>query len=409
MDTQGDAFFFAFPTAPGALSAASEFTERLSGTGPIRVRVGVHTGTPLLGDEGYVGHDVHRAARVAAAGHGGQVLVSASTAPLVDVELIDLGEHRLKDLGAPERVFQLGEGEYAPLKSLYRTNLPVPPTPFLGREHELREVVEVLSRDDTRLVTLTGPGGSGKTRLLLQAAAETSEGFPDGIQWIPLAPLRDGSALDAAFAQALEVRERPGAATADSLARTFAGKRALIVVDNCEHVLDAAAEIIRLLVDTCPRLVVAASSRERLGLRAERIYAVPPMFASDGERLFVERASAKSPGFRGDDQVTAICEAVDELPLAIELAAAHVRSLSTRTIREHLAESLGILATRDRDVDSRQRTLEATIEWSYDLLETRNGAFFEVCRCSRAAAHLRPQRPSQEPTSTRSSRSSTRA
>jgi predicted ATPase/class 3 adenylate cyclase len=369
VDTQGDAFFFAFPTAPGALAAASELTERLATSGPIRVRVGLHTGTPLLGDEGYVGHDVHRAARVAAAGHGGQVLVSASTATLVEVELIDLGEHRFKDLSALERVYQLGEADFPPLKSLYRTNLPSPATPFLGREQELHGVVELLTRADARLVTLTGPGGSGKTRLALQAAAEASESFPDGIFWIPLAPLRDASALETTFAQSLEVREQSGVTATDSLVRTFAGRRALIVVDNCEHVLDAAATIIRALLGACPRLVVAASSRERLGLRAERIYAVPPMVASDGERLFVERALAVSPGFRSDDQVTAICEAVDELPLAIELAAARVRTLSTRTIREHLAESLGILATRDRDVDARQRTLQATIEWSYDLLD----------------------------------------
>ena len=369
VDTQGDAFFFAFPTAPGALAAASELTERLAVDGPIRVRVGLHTGTPLLSDEGYVGHDVHRAARVAAAGHGGQVLVSASTAALVEIELIDLGEHRFKDLSAPERVYQLGEGEFPSLKSLYRTNLPVPMTPFLGRERELLEIGELLTGEDARLVTLTGPGGAGKTRLALQAAAEASESFPDGVFWIPLAPLPDASALETAFAHSLEVREQTGVAATDSVARAFAGKRALIVVDNCEHVLDAAATIIRSLLEACPRLVVTASSRERLALRSERIYAVPPMVASDGERLFVERASAVSPGFRSDDHVTAICEAVDELPLAIELAAARVRSLSTRTIREHLAQSLGILATRDRDVDERQRTLEATIEWSYDLLD----------------------------------------
>ena len=210
MDTQGDAFFFAFPTAPGALDAASEFTERLAADGPIRVRVGVHTGTPFVGEEGYVGHDVHRAARIAAAGHGGQVLVSAATASLVDTELTDLGEHRFKDLGAPERVFQLGGGEFPALKSLYRTNLPIPATAFLGRERELREVVELLDREDARLVTLTGPGGAGKTRLTLQAAAEASDGFPDGVHWIPLAPLRDEAAIGATFAQALEIRDRQG-------------------------------------------------------------------------------------------------------------------------------------------------------------------------------------------------------
>ena len=143
VDTQGDAFFFAFPTALGALDAASQFTDRLAADGPIRVRVGVHTGTPFAGEEGYIGHDVHRAARIAAAGHGGQVLVSASTASLVDTELTDLGEHRFKDLAAPERVFQLGDGEFPALKSLYQTNLPIPATAFLGREREIREVVEL--------------------------------------------------------------------------------------------------------------------------------------------------------------------------------------------------------------------------------------------------------------------------
>ncbi len=180
VDTQGDAFFFAFPTAPGALSAAGAMTEALA-PGAIEVRAGMHTGTPLLTDEGYVGPDVHRAARIAAAGHGGQVLVSYSTAQLVEIELTDLGEHRLKDLGAPERIYQLGDGKFPPLKSLFRTNLPVPSTPFLGREGELADVLSLLSRDDTRLLTLTGPGGTGKTRLALQAAAEASGSFPDGI------------------------------------------------------------------------------------------------------------------------------------------------------------------------------------------------------------------------------------
>ena len=169
VDTQGDAFFFAFPTAPGAVAAASAMTDGLA-AGPIRVRGGLHTGTPLLAEEGYVGDDVHRAARVAAAGHGGQVLVSAATAGLVDVQLTDLGEHRFKDLAAPERVYQLGEGRFPPLKSLYRTNLPVPATSFLGRDQELAEIAGLL-QDGARLVTLTGPGGTGKTRLAIHGGA----------------------------------------------------------------------------------------------------------------------------------------------------------------------------------------------------------------------------------------------
>ncbi|MGH3136084.1 MAG: ATP-binding protein [Gaiellaceae bacterium] len=368
VDTQGDAFFFAFPTAPGALAAAADLTEALHPAGRIRVRVGLHTGTPLLGDEGYVGHDVHRAARIVAAGHGGQVLVSASTATLIETELTDLGEHRFKDLGAPERVYQLGDGEFGQLRSLYRTNLPVPATPFLGRERELHEVAELLAREDARLVTLTGPGGTGKTRLALQAAAEASDGFPDGVFWVPLAPLRDVSLLETTFAQALEVSEQPGIAIADSIVKSFAGKRALIVVDNCEHLLDAAAALLRKLGEGCPQIVISASSRERLGLRAERVYAVPPMSPLDAELLFCERALAVASDFEPDENVAAICDAVDGLPLAVELAAVRARSLSTQAIRERLGERLGLLSSRDRDVDERQRTLEATIAWSYELL-----------------------------------------
>jgi hypothetical protein len=185
VDTQGDAFFVAFPTAPGALAAASAALDGLA----IPVRMGLHSGTPLLTDEGYVGPDVHRAARIAAAGHGRQILLSSSTAALVNVELRDLGPHRLKDLSAPERIFQLGAEEFPSLKSLHQTNLPIPATPFLGREKELPEVVGLL--DQTRLLTLTGPGGTGKTRLALQTAALAAEDYPDGVWWVPLAPIRD--------------------------------------------------------------------------------------------------------------------------------------------------------------------------------------------------------------------------
>ena len=368
VDTQGDAFFFAFATAPGALAAASDITQRLAANGPVRVRVGIHTGTPLLGEEGYVGQDLHRAARIAAAGHGGQVLVSGSTARLVDVELADLGEHRFKDLGAPERVFQLGSGEFPALKSLHRTNLPIPATPFLGRLRELDDVVALLDRPEARLVTLVGPGGAGKTRLALQAAAEVSEDFPDGVYWVPLAPLRDETAVPTALAHALDVDERPDAPLLDSIVSTVADRRLLLVVDNCEHLVDAVAALVRALLDGCPSLVVVASSRERLGLRAERLYDVPPMVTSDAEALFRDRATAASANFHSDEHVVAICDAVDGLPLAIELAAARVRSLSAETIRSRLDERLVLLTARTRDVEERQRTLEATIAWSYDLL-----------------------------------------
>jgi predicted ATPase len=229
--------------------------------------------------------------------------------------------------------------------------------------------VDLLVHEDSRLVTLVGPGGTGKTRLMLQAAAEAADGFPDGVFWIPLAALRDESAVAATIAQALDVVERPGVTLEDSIVASFARKRALIVADNCEHLVAGVAGIVRRIVEGCPTLVVA-SSRERLGLRAERIYEVPPMAPSDALGLFVERASAVDSGFRVDEHAAAICKAVDELPLAIELAAARVRSLSTAAIRERLTERLGLLISANRDVEERQRTLEATIAWSYDLLDS---------------------------------------
>ena len=258
VDTQGDAFFVTFPTAPGALAAAREMTEALS-AGRIQVRVGLHTGTPLLTEEGYVGVDLHRAARIAAAGHGGQVVVSSSTAALLDLELTDLGEHRFKDLGAPERVYQLGDGEFPALKSLYRTNLPVPTTPFLGREGELQEVLSLLSSEDTRLLTLTGPGGTGKTRLALQAAAEASDRYVDGVWWVPLASLRDPALILSAVAQALDVTEEAAKPLAETMAAALAGKRLLLVVDNIEHLLPPAATEIATLVSAAgPTLMVTS-------------------------------------------------------------------------------------------------------------------------------------------------------
>ena len=372
--TEGDSFFVVFQRAEDAVAAAGDAQRSLETAawpegGEVRVRMGLHTGAPLLTGSNYVGMDVHRAARIAAAGHGGQVLVSAATAAVVDEsELQSLGEHRFKDLAAAERVYQLGEVQFPPIRSLYRTHLPVPATPFVGRGVELAELVGLLKHDDTRLATVTGPGGSGKTRLAVQGAADVAELFPDGLYWVPLAPIRDASGLEATIAQALEVGEQPGATPIDSVVAAFGGKRALVVFDNCEHLVDAVAEVVRTLLNGCPRLLLVCTSRERLGLRAERLFAVPPMALSDGVLLFAERAWAVSREFMPDEHVAVICEAVDELPLAIELAAARVRSMSTRAIRERLAERLPLLASGDRDVDERQRTLEATIAWSYNLL-----------------------------------------
>jgi predicted ATPase/class 3 adenylate cyclase len=366
VDTQGDAFFFAFPTAPGALAAAREATEALA-SGPIQVRLGLHTGTPLLAEEGYVGGDVHRVARIAAAGSGGQILVSTSTAALMEPSgskpqgavLVDLGEHRFKDLAAPERVYQLGDGDFPALKSLYRTNLPIPATPFLGRERELAHVVGLLSQEDVRQLTLTGPGGTGKTRLALQAAAESFERFPDGIWWVPLASIRDASAVPSQIAQTV-------GATADLTAH-IADKRMLLLLDNFEHLLDAAPEIAALLA-TCPNLAVLATSRELLQLRGEVVYAVPTLTDDDGTKLFLARALAVAGDVSGDGTVGEICRRLDNLPLALELAAARTRHLTPDQLLERLAQRLDLL-TAGRDADPRQQTLRATIEWSYELLE----------------------------------------
>ena len=358
VDTQGDAFFVAFPTAPGALAAAEEALAGLA-AGPIRVRMGIHTGTPHGAEEGYVGVDVHRAARIAAAGHGGQVLVSASTAALVGSEwLRDLREHRLKDLSAPERIYQLGKGDFPPLKSLYRTNLPIPATPFLGREHELAAVIGLLSREDVRLLTLTGPGGTGKTRLGLQAAAEASERYPDGVFWVPLAPLRDPELVPATAGQALGAK--------DGLAEHIADKSLLLLFDNFEHVVDAAASLAELLA-ACPNLQLVVTSRELLRVPGEQAFPVPPLEPDDGTALFLARARAADPGFAASAAVAELCARLENLPLALELAAARVRVLSPEQLLDRLSQRLDLLKA-GRGVDPRQQTLRATIEWSHDLL-----------------------------------------
>jgi len=373
VDTQGDAFFVAFPTAPGAVDAARAISGGLA-SGPIRVRMGLHTGTPLVTDEGYVGADVHRAARIAASGYGGQVLVSVSTAGLVDLELRDLGEHRFKDLAAPERVFQVDDGEYPPLRSLRNVWLPVPATPFLGRELELQKVFELLVREDIRLLTLTGPGGTGKTRLALQAAAEASDNYPDGIWWVPLASLRDAALLLSAVAQALEVKEQPGRELNETLTTELVGKRALVLLDNAEHLLpDAAEQIARLVATSGPTLLV--TSRERLRLQAEQLYPVPTLAEQDGIELFLDRARALEPAFEANGSVGQLCARLDNLPLALELAAARTMLFSPAQLLERLSQRLDLLKG-GRDADPRQLTLRATIEWSYGLLAPEEQRLF---------------------------------
>jgi predicted ATPase/class 3 adenylate cyclase len=365
VDTQGDAFFVAFAKASDALAAAVESRQALE-PGPIRVRTGIHTGEPLVTAEGYVGIDVHRAARIASAGHGGQILVSQSTRDLADADsLRDLGEHRLKDLSAPERIYQLGEGDFPRLKSLNQTNLPVQPTPLVGREEELAEVLELLRRN--RLVTLTGAGGSGKTRLALQAAAELVDEFADGVWFTSLASLTDAALLEPTIAQVVGAR--------DHLHAFVRAKELLLVLDNVEQLLPAAAAVVAELL-AAQDLRVLATSRERLALSAEQEYPVPTLPLDHAAALFTQRARQLKPSFQPDEHVTEICTRLDGLPLALELAAARIKVLTPEQILERVGHSLDLLTAGARDAPERQRTLRATIDWSHALLTEHDRRLF---------------------------------
>jgi predicted ATPase len=367
VDTQGDAFFVAFARAGEALAAAQEGQESLA-EGPIRVRMGLHTGEPVATDEGYVGIDVHRAARIAAVGHGGQVLVSQSTRELAGADgLRDLGEHRLKDLTAPERIWQLGEADFPPLKSLNQSNLPQQPTPFVGREKELAEVLALLGDPKIRLLTLTGPGGSGKTRLAVQAAAEAVEDHEHGVWWVGLQAVREPELVLPTIAATL-------GADLD-LAAHIGDKRMLLVLDNLEQVVGVATEL-RDLLASCPRLSLVATSRELLRVAAEREYAVPPFVEQEGVGFFLGRARAIRADFQPDEHVLEICRRLDQLPLALELAAARVRALSSAQILERLDRRLPLLTGGARDLPERQRTLRSAIAWSHELLEPEEQQLF---------------------------------
>jgi predicted ATPase/class 3 adenylate cyclase len=366
VDTAGDGFFYAFPTAAGAAEAVREVLAALGG-GPVQIRVGLHTGEPIVEGPKYIGLDVHRAARIMAAAHGGQALLSRTTRDLLEdgFGIRDLGEHRLKDLSAPQRLYQLGAGEFPRPRTLALTNLPVPATEFLGRERELADVSEQL-RNGVRLLTLTGPGGTGKTRLALQAAAEAADDFADGVWWVPLAALRDPGIVLRHTAQMLDVIEQPDRPLEDVLAEMLKGKRMLLLLDNAEHLLPNAADAIAILRDLDgPKLVV--TSRERLQLTGEHVYPVRQLTAPEGLDLFTARASAVDPAFQADDAVAELCSRLDNLPLAIELAAARTAVLQPEQILERLGSRLDLLKGA-RDADPRQQTLRATIEWSFDLL-----------------------------------------
>ncbi len=359
VDTQGDAFFVVFPTVRGALEAAAAATEELA-SGPIRVRIGIHTGTPHLAEEGYVGEDVHLGARIAASGHGGQVLLSKETRELVEVELTELGEHRLKDFQDPVGIFQLGSERFPPLKTISNTNLPRPASSFVGRDKEVEEVAALL-QGGARLLTLTGPGGSGKTRLAIEAAGELVPKFKAGVFWVGLAPLRDPALVVETIAQTLGAQ--------DGLAEHIGERELLLLLDNLEHVVDTAPELASL-VETCPNLRLLVTSRELLRVRGEVEYPVLPLAEPEAVELFCARARAGP-----DETVHELCRALDDLPLALELAAARASVLSPKQILERLAQRLDLLKG-GRDADPRQQTLRATIEWSFDLLDEEERRLF---------------------------------
>src|SRR6266511_3553693 len=303
VDTQGDAFFVVFPTAAGALAAATEALEGLT-HGPIRIRVGIHTGAPHLAEEGYVGQDVHKGARIAAAGHGGQVLLSKETRELLHVDAIDLGEHRLKDFEEPVSIFQLGSERFPPLKTISNTNLPRPASSFVGREREVAEVTALL-RNGARLVTLSGPGGSGKTRLSIEAAAELVPDFRNGVFWVGLATTHDPELVLPTIGQTL--------GAANGLAEHVGERELLLLLDNFEQLVEAAPQLTEL-VSACPNLRLLVTSRELLRIQGEVEYPVLPLAEPDAAELFRTRS-----GLAPDETIAELCRRLDNLPLAVEL------------------------------------------------------------------------------------------
>ena len=362
VDTAGDAFFVAFPTASGALGAAAAAQGALADLG-LRVRMGVHTGEVTVAETGYVGFEVHRAARIAGAAHGGQVVVSGAAAAGVDTEqLLDLGEHRFKDVDEPVVIFQLGRDSFPPLKTISNTNLPRPASSFVGRESELGEV---LSRFDAgaRLVTLTGPGGSGKTRLAIEAATALVPDAKAGVFWVGLATLRDPALVLETVGQALGAK--------GALAAHIGEREMLLLLDNLEQVIDAAPALSALL-RSCPGLRLLVTSRELLRVEGEVEYPVPPLAEPEAVALFCERAGSEPSA-----EIRELCARLDNLPLAVELAAARTKALSAGQILERLSQRLDLLKG-GRDADPRQQTLRATIEWSHELLDDEEQRLFRA-------------------------------
>ena len=371
VDTQGDAFFIAFPTPGGAAAAARAAREGLE-AGAIRVRMGLHTGAPTVTEEGYVGEDVHRGARIAALAHGDQILVSPATAALLDSEpLRDVGRHRLKDFEGAVRLYQLGDREFPPLRTPGSVELPTPATPFLGREQELFDAVSLVYERDPRVLTIVGPGGTGKTRFSIELARLLGDDAEGGTVFVPLAPLRDAEFVLPAVA------DRLGASSPDpaAIAARVGERRTHVVCDNLEQLLPDAARPLAELVAAVPALRLFATSREALRIQGEAELDLPPLVRDEAVALFCERAQAVRPDVTATDAVVQLCERLDGLPLALELAAARTKLLAPEALLDRLADRLDSLKGT-RDAEERHMTLRATIAWSYDLLDEDEQALF---------------------------------
>ncbi len=403
IDTQGDAFFAVFSSPSACVAAVIEMQRAFGahlwpGGEAVRVRMGIHSGEAAVAATGLVGLDIHRAARVAAVGHGGQILVSAATAVLLGdsmpagASVRALGVHRLKDLSRPEQIFQLeADGlatAFPPLRSLdnpkLRNNLPAQVSSFIGRDAELGEVQALIA--SSRLVTLTGPGGAGKTRLGLQLAAGLVDGSGDGVWFADLAPLQDPDLVPVTVANVLGIRGEPGRPTLDTLIDAVGPRRLLVLLDNCEHVIGACAKLADALLRSCPNIVLLTTSREPLGIDGERVHRVPSMDTpgendamevigtSEAVQLFIERAAQHGVPLVWDQQNASIagriCRRLDGIPLAIELAAARLRVMSMTDLHARLDQRFSLLTGGARTALPRQQTLLATVEWSWELLNT---------------------------------------
>jgi predicted ATPase/class 3 adenylate cyclase len=398
VDAAGDGLFVSFASAREALVACVDAQRRLSAHAwpngaEVKVRMGLHTGEPLSASGGYIGIDVHRAARICSAGHGGQVLVSDAARALIGtgvpegVSFLDLGEHRLKDLAAAVRLYQVvADGldtDFPPVRSLETlpNNLPRQLSTFVGRDAEIADAEERVA--STSLLTLTGPGGVGKTRLALELGAHLVDQYPDGVWFVEFSTLDDASLVPDAAASTLRLKPGPEGATT-ALVNALEGRRALLIFDNCEHVLDAMVELSDALLRRCTDLRIVTTSREPLGMAGEGLMPVPSMslpadgndiealMACDSVRLFLERGQAADPTFRltGDnaDAIAQICRRLDGIPLAVELAAARVRSLPPAQIAARLDHRFRLLTGGSRTALPRHRTLRAAMDWSFELL-----------------------------------------